>query len=140
VIRQQRRSSAEVLRRTASSVDGYWLNIPAGGPSCPAAPEEVAAAVRAVRAGIPVLPASAQRGLLADAAAPRPAAGDPAVSPREVEVLRLLAEGLANPQIAQRLAISVPTVKTHVNNLFAKLAVPDRAAAVATAAARGPLG
>jgi len=104
-----------------------------------AAPEEVAAAVRAVRAGIPVLPTSAQRGLLADATAPRPAAGDPTVSPREVEVLRLIAEGLANPQIAQRLAISVPTVKTHVNNLFAKLAVPDRAAAVATAAARGLL-
>jgi len=52
VIRQQRRSSAEVLRRTASSVDGYWLNIPAGGPSCPRCgqpqPQVVAAALHAL--------------------------------------------------------------------------------------------
>ena len=56
-----------------------------------------------------------------------------------MEVLRLVCEGHRNAAIATRLGVSVPTVKTHVNNLFAKLGVRDRAAAVAAAAALGLL-
>ncbi|WP_256962033.1 response regulator transcription factor, partial [Streptomyces sp. NRRL B-24572] len=49
---------------------------------------------------------------------------------RETEVLVLVADGLSNPEIAGRLRISTATVKTHINNLFAKTGVRDRAQAV----------
>ena len=48
---------------------------------------------------------------------------------REREVLRLLTEGLTNPQIAQRLVVSLPTVSTHVASIFNKLGVNSRSAA-----------
>ena len=48
---------------------------------------------------------------------------------REMEVLRLLADGLTNPQIAERLVVSQPTVNTHVASLFNKLGVNSRSAA-----------
>lgn len=53
------------------------------------------------------------------------------LTPRELEVLQLLAEGLTNQGIAKRLDLSARTVKTHVQNLLAKLDVPDRTGAVA---------
>ena len=56
---------------------------------------------------------------------------------REVEVLRLIAQGLSNSQIADALFVSQATVKTHINNLFAKTGVRDRAQAVAYAYERG---
>ncbi|MHB8613913.1 MAG: response regulator [Candidatus Dormibacteraceae bacterium] len=52
---------------------------------------------------------------------------------KELEVLRLMAQGLGNAEIAQRLFVSGATVKTHVNNIFSKLEVRDRAAAVSRA-------
>jgi DNA-binding NarL/FixJ family response regulator len=58
-------------------------------------------------------------------------AGASALSPRELEVLQLLAEGLTNEQVGERLGLSARTVKTHVQNLLIKLDVPDRTGAVA---------
>ena len=58
---------------------------------------------------------------------------------REREILALLADGLANKQIAARLGISANTVKTHVELLFEKLGVSSRAEAVATGVRRGML-
>jgi DNA-binding NarL/FixJ family response regulator len=55
------------------------------------------------------------------------------LSPRELDVLRLLAEGLSNPQIAKRLVVSEFTVKRHVANILTKLDLPTRAAAAAYA-------
>ena len=55
------------------------------------------------------------------------------LTPRELEVLPLLAEGLTNHAIAEQLALSPRTVKTHVQNLLAKLGVADRTGAVARA-------
>ena len=55
------------------------------------------------------------------------------ITPREVEVLRLLAQGRTNPQIAQELAISRGTVKIHVQNIIAKLGVSDRTQAAVRA-------
>ena len=56
-----------------------------------------------------------------------------ALTPREIEVLQLLAEGLTNQQAGARLGLSARTVKTHVQNLLVKLDVPDRTGAVARA-------
>lgn len=55
------------------------------------------------------------------------------LTPREVEVLELLAEGLTNQEIGTRLSVSGRTIKTHVQNLLTKLDVPDRTGAVARA-------
>ena len=68
---------------------------------------------------------------------PAPIAGPPkqpvtspdGLTPREVEVLHLLASGLTNPQIAERLVVSLPTVNTHVAAIFNKLRVNSRSAA-----------
>ncbi|MEX2196681.1 MAG: response regulator transcription factor [Thermoleophilaceae bacterium] len=65
--------------------------------------------------------------------------GAVSLSPREREVLGLVAEGLSAPAIARRLVLSPHTVKTHVRNLCEKLGVTDRAAAVASAMRRGLL-
>jgi len=62
------------------------------------------------------------------------------ITPREREVLRLLAQGWTNPQIAQRLAISRGTVKMHVQNIIAKLGVSDRTQAAVRAIELGIVG
>ena len=59
------------------------------------------------------------------------------LTPREAEVLALIAEGLTNAEIADRLVVSAATVKTHVNHIFAKANVRDRAQAVVYAYANG---
>jgi two-component system, NarL family, nitrate/nitrite response regulator NarL len=63
----------------------------------------------------------------------------PILTAREREVLTLLAEGLTGPQIAERLIVALPTVKTHQARLYDKLGVSERAAAVAEAMRRGLL-
>jgi len=67
----------------------------------------------------------------------RPAEGPPTLTPRETDVLRLIAAGRSNVEIAQRLYITPATVKTHINNLFAKTGVRDRAQAVTYAFRHG---
>jgi DNA-binding NarL/FixJ family response regulator len=62
-----------------------------------------------------------------------PDASASALTPREIEVLQLLAEGLTNQQVGSRLGLSARTIKTHVQNLLVKLDVPDRTGAVARA-------
>ena len=61
----------------------------------------------------------------------------PSLTPRELEILRMLADGLANKQIAARLAISEHTVKFHVSSVFAKIHASTRAEAVMIGARRG---
>jgi DNA-binding NarL/FixJ family response regulator len=63
----------------------------------------------------------------------------PALSPREIEVLRSVAQGLSNPEIAARLFIAETTVKTHLLRIFGKLDVDDRTRAVVVAMQRGIL-
>jgi ATP/maltotriose-dependent transcriptional regulator MalT len=68
-----------------------------------------------------------------------PAGGTEELSPREVDILRLVSEGLSDARIAERLFLSPHTVHRHVANIRAKLRVPSRAAAAADAARRGLL-
>ncbi|MDN5764572.1 MAG: response regulator transcription factor [Humibacillus sp.] len=116
---------------------------------------EIAAAIRAAAAGQSVLDRAVQARLvsaavnrsavLASPTAPPAAgsAGAPTTSavdgltPRESEVLALIAEGLSNREIARRLFVSEATVKTHINNLFAKAHLRDRAHAVSYAYTHG---
>jgi DNA-binding NarL/FixJ family response regulator len=65
--------------------------------------------------------------------------GNIPLSRREEEVLRLVAEGLTNKEIARQLTVSENTVKTHVTSLFNRLGVDSRARAVAVAASEGLL-
>ena len=93
---------------------------------------QIAHAVRAAAAGQSILSGEVQQKLVAAAG---PVAHSPAELPdgltaREVEVLQLIAEGLANKEIAARLFVSEATVKSHINRLFAKTGVRDRAQAV----------
>ena len=82
----------------------------------------------------------ALRQLTAEVAPARVGEINGALSRREIEVLRLVAEGLNNRSIARRLFVSGHTVHRHLANVFGKLAVSSRAAAVAQAARRGLLG
>ena len=74
-------------------------------------------------------------------AAPAPSAGPPqtfsGLSPREIEVLRLIATGRSNPQIAEALVISLNTVQRHVSNILAKTGAANRTEAALYARDRG---
>jgi DNA-binding NarL/FixJ family response regulator len=106
-----------------------------------AAPDALVAAVVAAAAGLLVLPESAAP-LLAEpqrATLRADVALDPPLTPREIEVLHLLADGLGNKGIARRLGISEHTVKAHVSAILGKLAAVSRAEAVAAGARLGLL-
>jgi two-component system nitrate/nitrite response regulator NarL len=95
-------------------------------------------AVASAARGATVLAPEVQSGL-ANELRSRETRQQAVLSERESQVLALIADGLSAPAIAQRLYISPSTVKTHVQNLFEKLGVSDRAAAVAEAMRRGLL-
>jgi ATP/maltotriose-dependent transcriptional regulator MalT len=63
--------------------------------------------------------------------------GQENLSPREIEVLKLVADGATNQVAARRLLVSETTIKTHLLHIYTKLGVRDRASAVATAYKRG---
>jgi DNA-binding NarL/FixJ family response regulator len=101
-------------------------------------PEELLTAIRVVAAGEALLAPAATRHLV-DAFVSRPSLGRPdaqlvkALTGREREVLRLVAQGLSNAEIAGRLVVSPATAKTHVSRILAKLGLRDRAQLVIAA-------
>jgi DNA-binding NarL/FixJ family response regulator len=105
--------------------------------------DEIRAAMEAVIRGDVALDPAAQRQVVAALSEPAaaPAAAAPELpdelTPREAEVLALIAEGLTNSEIAERLVVSAATVKSHVNHIFAKIGARDRAQAVVYAYANG---
>jgi DNA-binding NarL/FixJ family response regulator len=88
---------------------------------------QIVAAIEAVAAGLVVLQAGDLDGLLVN---PRPAAAAEPLTPREIEVLGMLAEGQSNKAIAYRLGISEHTVKFHVTSIMSKLNAGSRTEAV----------
>ena len=96
-------------------------------------------AVRVVAAGEALLAPTVTRRLISEFTRLRPTTNtEPeaalgTLTPRETEVLRLVAEGLSNPEIASRLVVTEETVKTHVSRILAKLGLRDRTQAVVTA-------
>ncbi|MFI9561602.1 response regulator [Nonomuraea endophytica] len=119
-------TDGDVSRALAEGVAGYLLK------DTPR--EELHRAVRTAAAGGRVLsPAIAGHLMAGKSQQPK----DP--SPRELEVLRLIAKGAGNKEVARTLLISETTVKTHLKHVFAKLGVETRAAAVVAAMERGLL-
>ncbi|NEA31385.1 response regulator transcription factor [Streptomyces sp. SID13031] len=99
--------------------------------------ESIGRALQAAAAGQSIIDGDVQRRLIeATTTVPAPQQAD-GLTPREIEVLRLIAAGLSNTEIARRLVVSEATVKTHINHLFAKAGLRDRAQAVAYAYRRG---
>ncbi len=131
-----------VLMLTTFDIDEYVyeaLGIGASGFMLKDAPaEELVRAVRVVAGGEALLAPSVTRRLIEDVtrrrSAPRPRHPRlDTLTPREREVLELIAAGLSNAEIAQRLFVAEQTVKTHVGKVLAKLSLRDRAQAVVLA-------
>ncbi|MEV4675682.1 response regulator transcription factor [Actinomadura sp. NPDC049382] len=116
---------ADIVRAIEAGAAGYLLK--------DASRADLAAAVRDAAAGRRVLSPEVSARLTAVDQTPAP----PVLSAREAEVLALVAEGLTNAQIGERLYIGQATVKTHLLRIFTKLGVSDRTAAVMTALQHG---
>jgi DNA-binding NarL/FixJ family response regulator len=132
--------SARVLILTTFGLDAYVYDALHAGASGfmlkDAPPEELAAAVRVVAGGDALLAPAVTRSVIEEFARRKPAPSPPApeavadLTPREREVLDLLARGLSNPEICERLVITEATAKTHVARILQKLDLRDRIQAV----------
>lgn len=134
-------TSTRVLILTTFEEDEYVVAALRAGASGfigkGADPDEIARAVRAVHAGDALLSPAATRSLIgryldADLVQPRHSSNaDPGIlTPRELEILILVARGLSNDDIAAHLYISAHTAKTHVKRIMAKIGAHDRAQCV----------
>ena len=139
-IEATRRLTSKVLVLTTFDLDEYVYDALIAGASgfllkdVPA--ERLFDAVRVIAAGEALLAPSITRRLIGEFARQRPRPKPEALrdlTPRETEVLRLIAEGLSNAEIAARLVVSDETVKTHVSRVLFKLGLRDRTQAVITA-------
>lgn len=135
-------AATRVLVLTTFDLDDYVYAALRGGASGfllkDAGPAELLHAIRVVAAGDALLAPSITKRLIAEfAKRPDPAAAAPAafdaLTDRELEILRLVAAGLSNAEIARELVISPLTAKTHVGRILAKLDCHDRAQLVALA-------
>jgi DNA-binding NarL/FixJ family response regulator len=138
IIRAQ--PGTRVLILTTFGLDGYVYDALHAGASGfmlkDAPPEEIVAAVRIVASGDALLAPAVTRAVIDEFARRQPVPAPvlpPAVAdltPREREVLDLLARGLSNPEICEKLVISEATTKTHVARILQKLSLRDRVQAV----------
>ena len=136
-----------VLILTTFGLDNYVYDALRAGASGfmlkDAPPEEIAAAVHILARGEALLAPAVTRAVIEEFTRQQPVATAPApraleeLTPREQEVLDLLAQGLSNPEICQQLVISEATTKTHVARILQKLRVRDRVQAVVFAYEHG---
>lgn len=117
-------TDADILGAVEAGASGYLLK--------DTPPDELIAALRAATAGETALAPAIAGRLLARMRSPQPS-----LSAREIDVLRLVAEGATNSDVAARLHISDATVKSHLVHIYTKLGVSSRTAAVAMARDRG---
>ena len=138
--------ATRVLILTTFQVDDYVFEAMRSGASGfllkTAPPDELVRAVRTVAAGDSLLSPSVTRSVIAEfvrlSPAPRPAPAElGSLTEREREVLKLLAAGLSNAEIAARLFLGEATVKTHVGRVLGKLGLRDRVQAVVFAYENG---
>lgn len=132
--------TTRVLILTTFGLDNYVYDALRAGASGfmlkDAPPEEIAAAIRIVASGEALLAPAVTRSVIeefarnAPAPTPTPIPALAELTPREQEVLDLLARGLSNPEISERLVISEATTKTHVARILQKLDLRDRVQAV----------
>ncbi len=99
--------------------------------------DTVVRAIRAVARGEAILGPAVARYMQQYFAAPATSSAFPGLTPREHEVLSLVAQGRSNPEIARMLGVSGKTVRNHVSNLFTKLQVADRSQAIVRARSAG---
>jgi DNA-binding NarL/FixJ family response regulator len=130
--------ATRVVMLTTFDLDDYIVDAFRAGASGfllkTAPPQQLVAAVRTVHAGDALLaPASTRRLIEQSARPPAPAPALDMLTPREHDVLRLLARGLTNAEIAQQLVVEPSTIKSHVASVLAKLGLRDRVQAVITA-------
>ncbi|MGW7535076.1 response regulator [Amycolatopsis sp. NPDC054798] len=117
-------TDGDILAAIEAGATGYLLK--------DAPPEDLAAAVRNAAAGQTVLAPAVAHRLMNRMRTPAAA-----LSPREIEVLGLVADGLSNLEISKRLFLSQATVKSHLVHIYTKLGVDSRTAAVAAGQAQG---
>ena len=101
--------------------------------------DEIVTAIRAAARGETILGPEVQTGLAEQIRFREESESRPRLSDREQEVLGLIAQGLSAPEIGERIHLSTATVKTHLQHLYEKLGVSERAAAVAEGMRRGLL-
>lgn len=118
-----------VLEAVRAGASGYLLK---GTPA-----DRVVEAVREVHSGGSVIQPRLARRLLRHFQAQDPEQGGPSLTPRETEILGLIARGLSNPEAAGALGVSRATVRTHLEHIYAKLDVSNRTEAVTEAIRRG---
>ena len=142
------RNEARVVILTTFERDDYVFDALQSGASGfllkTAPPEDLITAVRVVARGDALLSPSVTRRVVQEFARhrrPPPRSDDlQRLTPREREVLELVAEGLSNPEIGRSLHVSEATVKTHISNVLAKLGLRDRVQAVIFAYEQGLVG
>jgi NarL family two-component system response regulator LiaR len=141
---RERRPDARVIVLTSFTDDERLLPaIQAGAAGYllkNAEPQELARAVRLAHAGDALLDPAVAARLVDALAGPPGAAPAERLTPREREVLALLARGYANKRIARELGVAEKTVKTHVGHVLAKLGVTDRTQAALLAVREGLVG
>ncbi|MEH2286930.1 response regulator transcription factor [Nostoc sp.] len=115
-------SDEDIYRGLQAGAQGYLLK--------DAKPGELLNAIRAIHNGQKYIPPEVGAKLLQRMS-------NPELSERELEVLRLMAQGMSNQEIGTALSIGESTVKSHVNRILSKLGVSDRTQAVITAVKRG---
>ena len=113
-------TETDILAAIDAGASGYLLK--------DAPPDELFRAIRATARGETALAPSVAATLVRRASSP-----GPILTEREVEILELLAEGIANREMARRLMVSEATVKSHLSHIYTKLGVDNRAGAVAKA-------
>jgi two-component system, NarL family, response regulator LiaR len=119
----------EIIAALSSGADGYCIK----GASLP----QLIGAIAVVQEGAVYLDPQIARAVISHLQPPRSNSSQISLSPRELEVLKLLVDGRTNPEIAELLYVSLSTVKAHIRSIMNKLAVDDRVQAAVVALRSG---